>query len=222
MSAACYGPKGGAAHVRGGKQVQMRKKKKAPPRGKTAEPGERKALRKRIVLSNGNALEVPDLEELTAAHLLDGDGDGNSSAGRVLALPDGVVDQLRAVEAFKPSQCFSLFRRPSVLVRGETVALATQMQRAATARETLRLVIDGERIAGKSILLLQALAHGFLNDWVVIHVPEGELGLGGVFFVFFSFPFLFCPFFLFSVSFSLPSHSSLFSSPSPLLLSLSR
>ncbi|EFW99906.1 mitochondrial ribosomal protein [Grosmannia clavigera kw1407] len=167
-TAACGGPKG-AAHVRGNKQVQMRKKKKAPPRGKTAEPGERKQLRRRIVLSNGNALAVTGLEELTASRLHDSD-----SVGRVLALPDGVVDQLRAVGAFKPSQSFSLFRRPSVLIRAETATVAAQMQQAAAARQTLRLVVDGDRIAGKSILLLQALAHGFMNDWVVFHIPEAH------------------------------------------------
>lgn len=165
-------------HVRGGKQVQMRKKKRPEVRAKAAAPGERKALRTRIVLSNNNALAVPGLEEWTAEDFVKKDTDADAGAGadavtpRVLALPDAVVDQLRAVGAFKPTQCFPLFRRPSLLVRRETVELAAQLQQAAAGRQTLRLVLDGERIAGKSILLLQALLYGFQHDWVVIHVPE--------------------------------------------------
>ena len=157
-------------HVRAGKQTQVsRKKKKFPPRGKPVAPGERKAYRKRIVLSNNNALAVPGLEELAQPDAT------AANAGRIMALPDAVVDQLRAIEAFKPTQNFSLFRRPSLLVRSETAALAARMQReVAQDKKTLRVVIDGERLAGKSTMLQQAMAHGFLNEFLVIHVPEGE------------------------------------------------
>ncbi|CAK7223983.1 hypothetical protein SCUCBS95973_005364 [Sporothrix curviconia] len=157
-------------HVRAGKQTQVsRKKKKFAPRGRPIAPGERKAYRKRIVLSNNNALAVPGLEELAQPDAT------AANAGRIMALPDAVVDQLRAIEAFKPTQNLSLFRRPSLLVRSETAALAGRMQReVAQDKKTLRVVIDGERLAGKSTMLQQAMAHGFLNDFLVIHVPEGH------------------------------------------------
>ncbi len=159
-----------AQHVRRGRSTQTsRKKKKAFTRPKAPAPGERKAFRKRIVLSNNNALAVPGLEEMAA-----GDLAAASNQGRILALPDAVVDQLRASEAFKPTQTFSLFRQPSLLVRAETVALAQRLQQdVAAEHKTLRIVVDGPRIAGKSVLLLQAMAHGFLNDWLVISIPEG-------------------------------------------------
>ncbi|CAK7264885.1 hypothetical protein SEPCBS57363_001301 [Sporothrix epigloea] len=159
-----------AQHVRAGKQTQVsRKKKKFAPRGKPISPGERKAYRKRIVLSNNNALVVPGLEELAQPDAT------AASAGRIMALPDVVVDQLRAIEAFKPTQNFNLFRRPSLLVRSETAALAERLQRQVLhEKKTLRAVIDGERLAGKSTMLQQAMAHGFLNGFLVFHVPEGH------------------------------------------------
>ncbi|CAK7269849.1 hypothetical protein SEPCBS119000_003781 [Sporothrix epigloea] len=158
-----------AQHVRAGKQTQVsRKKKKSVPRGKPISPGERKAYRKRIVLSNNNALAVPGLEELAKPDA------SAANAGRIMALPDAVVDQLRAIEAFKPTQNFNLFRRPSLLIRSETAALAQRLQHAVLReKKTLRIVIDGERLAGKSTMLQQAMAHGFLSDFLVFHVPEG-------------------------------------------------
>ncbi|CAK7211036.1 hypothetical protein SBRCBS47491_000981 [Sporothrix bragantina] len=158
-------------HVRSGKktQVSSKKKKKFAPRGKAISPGERKAFRKRIVLSNNNALAVPGLEELSQGEAT------AANAGRIMALPDAVVDQLRAIEAFKPTQNFKLFRRPSLLVRSETAELTERMQREVTQeKKTLRIVVDGERLSGKSTMLQQAMAHGFLNDFLVFHVPEGH------------------------------------------------
>ncbi|OAA61715.1 Ribosomal protein S23/S29, mitochondrial [Niveomyces insectorum RCEF 264] len=185
-------------HIRAGKQT-FRPKKKTRDFGRTRNPapGERKAVRKRIVLSNSSALVVPGLTELTAEDLVAApvdDGAAESAepaesvvptsaassstavttAPRVAALPDALVDQLRAVEAFKPTQSFPLFRRPSLLVRTETRALATQLRDAAATQSTLRLVIDGPRIAGKSILLLQAQTYAFLHGWVVISIPEAR------------------------------------------------
>ncbi|CAK7202362.1 hypothetical protein SEUCBS139899_005085 [Sporothrix eucalyptigena] len=156
------------AHVRAGKQVQVSRKKKKPmSRGKDIAPGERKAYRKRIVLSNNNALEVPGLEELAQPDAT------VVNAGRIMALPDAVVDQLRAIEAFKPTQNFSLFRRPSLLVRDETAELAKKLQEdVAASKKTLRVVIDGERLSGKSTMLQQVMAHGFLNDFLVFSIPE--------------------------------------------------
>jgi len=154
-------------HLRLGKQRKGNNKRKHERPAKIAS-GERKAFRKRIQLSNNNALSIPGLEVLSSGVLAD-----QASVARMYAVPDAVVDQLRAVEAFKATQSWGFFRKPSVLVRAETVDLVRQMYEAAEKKETLRLVIDGDRIAGKSILLLQGLAAGFLNDWIVINIAEG-------------------------------------------------
>ena len=153
-------------HLRAGKNKKPKRRKlEKPPK---IASGERKAFRKRVQLSNNNALEVPGLETLDSAVMAD-----PASAARVYAVPDAVVDQLRAVEAFKATQTWGFFRKPSVLVRAETVELVKRMHEAAEKKDTLRLVLDGDRIAGKSLLLLQGLAAGFLKDWIVINIPEG-------------------------------------------------
>lgn len=157
-------------HIRAGKRLILgKKKKRQSDRTKPPAPGERKAFRKRIQLTNDNALAVPGLSELTAENIVDA-----GSIGKVLSLstPE-LVDQLRAVEAFKPTQTWNLFRAPHILVRQETVDLAKQLTDAIGKKETLRLVVTGDRASGKSILGLQALATGFLNKWVVINIPEG-------------------------------------------------
>ena len=50
---------------------------------------------------------------------------------------------------------------------------AKRMRSAGERKKTLRLVLSGERISGKSTMLLQAMAFGLLNQWVVINIPEG-------------------------------------------------
>lgn len=139
-------------------------------RGGVAAPkGERKALRKRIQLSNSNALPVPGLEDARKNDL-----GKPENVGLVLSIPGQVQDQLRAVEAFKATQFWHLFRNASTLVRAETVDMVQRMEAAAAGKQTLRLVYDGPRISGKSLMLLQGMTHGFLNDWIVINVPEGQ------------------------------------------------
>ena len=132
-------------------------------------PGERKAYRKRILLSNDNAVPVAGLPELNAHSLLE-----PANAGKVLAIPNDLVDQLRAIEAFKTTQTWGMFRRPSMLLRAETLELARRMQDAVRKKETLRLVIKGDRVSGKSMLLLQAMSHAYMQNWIVFSVPEGE------------------------------------------------
>ncbi|KAI0540004.1 mitochondrial ribosomal death-associated protein 3-domain-containing protein [Xylaria digitata] len=161
---------GGSRHNRAGKKLILGRKKRTPDKTKPPLPGERKAFRKRIQLSNDNALEVPGLEVLSAENAVNPD-----SVGKVFGLPaPEVIDQLRTCEAFKSSQNWNLFRSPHLLVRKETVDLAKQMTDAIEKKETLRLVVTGSRGSGKSILGLQALATGFLNKWVVINIPEGQ------------------------------------------------
>ncbi|KAK4105889.1 mitochondrial ribosomal protein [Parathielavia hyrcaniae] len=159
-------PKG---HVRSGKMLQLGKfkKGKAGDRGRTPAPGERKAYRKRITLSNDNAIPVPWLTDLGPADLAN-----PANTARIMALPTEVQDQLRASEAFKPTQCWGMFRKPAVLVRKETIDMANRMQNAADKRHTLRLVVSGDKLTGKSLMVLQAMAHAHLNNWVVIHIPE--------------------------------------------------
>ncbi|KAK3693558.1 mitochondrial ribosomal death-associated protein 3-domain-containing protein [Podospora appendiculata] len=158
-------------HIRAGKKIKLGKFKKntTADRGKAPAPGERKAFRKKILLSNNNALPVPGLVDLTPEHMLD-----PQNAATVLSIPDAVVDQLRAVEAFKPTQCWGVFRKPSMLLRTETIDLMNRMKGAAKQKQTLRLVVTGDRITGKSMLLLQAMTHAFLNDWIVVNIPEGQ------------------------------------------------
>ncbi|KAL2270188.1 hypothetical protein VTJ83DRAFT_2372 [Remersonia thermophila] len=158
-------------HVRKGKRLTLKgkKKQKSLDHGKSPLPGERKAYRKRITLSNDNAIKVPWLTDLAAPDLAD-----PANVGKVLALPPTTQDQLRASEAFKPTQTWGMFRQPAVLVRKETVDLTQRMQEAAAARKVLRMVVTGNKVTGKSLMLLQAMTHAFLNEWVVIHLPEAQ------------------------------------------------
>ncbi|KAK4128932.1 mitochondrial ribosomal protein [Parathielavia appendiculata] len=158
-------------HTRAGKKLKLGKfkKEKVGDRGRPPLPGERKAYRKRITLSNDNAIPVPWLTDLGSADLAN-----PANMARVMALPVELQDQLRASEAFKPTQCWGMFRKPAVLVRKETVDLANRMQNAVDKRQTLRLVVTGDKVTGKSMMVLQAMAHAYLNNWVVIHIPEAQ------------------------------------------------
>ncbi|KAI8935765.1 hypothetical protein NX059_007285 [Plenodomus lindquistii] len=164
-----------AAPKKGVKTLRVGKKKVNVDTSKRPAQGERKALRKRIVLSNNNALEVPSLRDLTKDNVL---SEGNE--GKVMGLPaEAVVDKLRAVDAFKTSQGWSLFRRPAVLMRKEAIQIAKLFKEvegsaADAQKKTIRRILSGERMSGKSTLLLQTLSMGFLRDWFVINVPEGQ------------------------------------------------
>ncbi|KAK7431077.1 hypothetical protein QQZ08_002358 [Neonectria magnoliae] len=132
-------------------------------------PGERKAFRKRIQLSNNSALPVEGLGALEAGNMaLD------ESAGKVFSVPDHVVDQLRALEAFKTTQSWNLFRRPHVLLRKEAVELMKKLEASADKKEALKCVLTGSKLSGKSMTMLQAMAYALLNNWVVFHIPEGQ------------------------------------------------
>ncbi|KAI1430047.1 mitochondrial ribosomal death-associated protein 3-domain-containing protein [Xylaria sp. FL1777] len=156
-------------HSRSGKRLVLGRKKRSPDKTKPPLPGERKAFRKRIQLSNDNALAVPGLEALSSENAANPD-----SAGKIFGIPPELIDQLRTCEAFKSSQNWSLFRHPHMLVRKETVDLTKRMTDAIEKKKTLRVVITGNRGSGKSILGLQAIATGLLNKWIVINIPEGQ------------------------------------------------
>lgn len=134
--------------------------------------GERKALRKKVVLSNTNALEVAGLQDLSKQNL---STDAlRQLEGNVIGFKSATVDTLRALEAFKPTQGWNLFRRPAGLVRKETTHILGDIEWVIGGQEsrTVRKVFYGERGSGKSVLVLQALAMASLKGWVVVHIPE--------------------------------------------------
>lgn len=163
-----------AAPKKGTKTLNVKRGKSDSGRDMSKRPGEgeRKAARKRIVLSNNNALEVRSLKDLNKENVL-----GKDISGKVMGLPEDVVDQLRIVEAFKPTQGWSMFRRPAVLMRKEAMQLAELLKQVEDAEKgqkpTISRVLTGDRLSGKSTLLLQGLSMAFLRNWVVINLPEG-------------------------------------------------
>lgn len=164
-----------AAPKKGVKTLNTKKSKGASSSdmGKRPAQGERKAQRKRIVLSNNNALEVSSLKDLSKANVL-----SEANQGLVMGLPEPVVDALRDVEAFKTTQGWSFFRRPAVLMRKEAIQLvqlfkeAEEAAAAGSNKRTIRRILTGERKGGKSTLLLQGLSTAFLRQWFVINIPE--------------------------------------------------
>lgn len=163
-----------APQLQGPRRSQgVRLKKKAREKVTLPAVGERRAARRRIVISNTNALEVTDMEDLSPQNVV-----LDESLNRVFGLVGPVLDQLRDCEAFKRTQNWNMFRRPATLVRSETLKVARTLEQVAQSpSETAKLFLTGERQSGKSILLLQAMYLAFLKNWVVINIPEGELGI---------------------------------------------
>ena len=139
-------------------------------------PGERRALKKRIVLSNPNALEIEGMVDLSAETMVD-----SRLRGTVLGLPMPMIDQLRAVEAFKPKQGWSIFRRPGTVLRRDTIEMGRLVEQISGEGDkpqkgkVAKKIINGMKGSGKSVHLLQAMAMAFLKKWVVITVPDGKL-----------------------------------------------
>ena len=156
--------------ARGHRTSPIQKKRKPPEsKGRPPAPGERKALRKRIVLSNTNALEVTGMRNINVEHL-----NNKGLQGQILGIPNIIVDRLRAVEAFKLSQGWGLFRRPGMLLRKETLEYGELFDELGKKQdETIRKILVGERGSGKSMMLLQAMTIAFLKQWVVVSIPEG-------------------------------------------------
>lgn len=153
------------------------------------------------MLSNTNAIEVAEMEDLTREMIDSGlrrakkpmvhgeqplEGmveapvperteEERRMVGKVVGLQGETVDGLRAVEAFKTTQGWGLFRRPGLLLREESVKLTKDMVAAAKGKESMRLVLDGPKQTGKSMMLLQSMANAFVKGWVVINIPEGEI-----------------------------------------------
>ncbi|KAI4111276.1 MAG: hypothetical protein LQ339_000737 [Xanthoria mediterranea] len=159
---------------KGTKSLVIKKgKMQAENRARRPAPGERKALRKRIVLSNVNALEVQGMQNIEVENMYD-----RRVEGQVLRLPGPIVDQLRAVEAFKPTQSWGLFQSPGTLMRRESVdmgkLIADMSGEEGGSRRTVKRVLVGEKGSGKSMMLLQAMTMAFLKGWTVINLPEAQ------------------------------------------------
>jgi len=157
--------------ARSGRTLKLAKNKRAVT-ARPPAPGERKALRKRVVLSNTNALEVQGLQDFTAGNTTG--TKSKLSEGKVLGLGNDTVDALRALEAFKPTQGWSLFRRPATLVRKETVELARLLEGIKDGKKVERRLLFGEKGSGKSVLVLQGMAMAYLKGWVVVHFPDAK------------------------------------------------
>ncbi|CAD6441511.1 8f4ebdc5-09fd-4852-8a71-ab544154fde7 [Sclerotinia trifoliorum] len=165
-------PKGpgafGQSQARGGKTLKIKKKPPPVRTGKPPAQGERKALRKRIVLSNTNALEV-ELEDLGLENV-----GSEKLVTKVVGLSGSTVDSLRASEAFKVTQGWNLFRRPALLVRQESLICVKLLEEAQAEKKTERLVVDGGRVSGKSLMLLHAMASAFIKGWIVLHIADTQ------------------------------------------------
>ncbi|KAK5050825.1 hypothetical protein LTR84_003384 [Exophiala bonariae] len=148
----------------------VRLKKKERQKINIPAVGERRAARKRIVLSNTNALEVHGLETLSLEHLAQPEFEG-----KILALPGDLLDQLRDSRAFKTTQNWNMFRRPATMIRAETLEIAKAVETVSAKKgENVKYLVTGEKGSGKSILMLQAMSVAFIKEWVVINVPEGS------------------------------------------------
>ncbi|VDB92963.1 Bgt-3157 [Blumeria graminis f. sp. tritici] len=193
---------------KGTSSLRITKKAPVKEKGKPPAQGERKAMRKRIVLSNTNALEVelPEFNNTLIRELLSkaqptpiknksptkqlGKDKGSETSentpavsalepaskliGSVIGLSDKVIDGLRAANAFKITQSWRLFRQPGILIREESRILTELMVQAQENKQTLRLVIDGAKGTGKSMLLIHAISTGLIRDWIVINIPEAQ------------------------------------------------
>ncbi|OCT46014.1 putative mitochondrial ribosomal protein DAP3 [Cladophialophora carrionii] len=162
----------GSSAPRARQSQSARLKKKSRERPKLPPVGERRAQRRRIVLSNTNAIPVSNMETWSKDNVAE-----EKHIGQMMALDGGLLDQLRDSRAFKTTQNWCLFRRPATLIRQETIKVAKDMQDIESAdganRFVKRLVV-GERASGKSILMLQAMSMAYMKQWIVLNIPEAQ------------------------------------------------
>ncbi|KAF1984603.1 mitochondrial ribosomal protein Dap3 [Aulographum hederae CBS 113979] len=159
--------------VKGVRKTYSVKKARKVSTAKPPGPGERKAMRKRIILSNTNALEVQGLKKLEK-EMFAGGKELKELSGKMMGLEDNTIDQLKAVQAFQPRQGWKMFRWPSVLMRKEAVDVGHALQNAENNKTSFRRVLVGDKHSGKSVLMLQAQAMAFLKGWVVIPIPDAQ------------------------------------------------
>ena len=96
--------------------------------------------------------------------------------GKMMGLNGDLLDQLRDAKAFQRTQNWSLFRRPATLIRNETIAIGKDVGQinSGQERETIKYLVAGEKASGKSILVLQTMCMAYMNDWIVLNVPDGK------------------------------------------------
>lgn len=154
-----------APRLRESRSARINKKSKERP--KPPPVGQRRTERRRIVLSNTNAIPLQNHDKLTTENMSD-----SGRIGQVLALDGPLLDQLREAKAFKTTQNWNLFRTPSTLFRQETAELGCDIEDVNEQKTTLERLIVGEKMSGKSVHLLQAMSMAYLNKWMVINVPD--------------------------------------------------
>ena len=127
-------------------------------------------MRKRVVLSNTNALEIKGMEDLNTKNI-----GRESSRCKVFGLSESVVDSLRALSAFQPAQGWNMFRKPSVLWREQSIRIAQIMAdlEKGEGSKARRMILTGDKGSGKSVMLLQAMGVAFLKGWIVVSIPDG-------------------------------------------------
>ncbi|KAJ9503495.1 hypothetical protein LTR99_002256 [Exophiala xenobiotica] len=152
--------------IRQSQSAKLKKKQRERP--KLPPVGERAAQRRRIVLSNTNALAVDGMENWGTENMTD-----PGLIGQVAGLDGALLDQLRDAKAFKRTQNWSLFRRPATLIRNETIAIGKELESVNDGTTAKHLVV-GERQSGKSILMLQTMCMAYMNNWIVLNVPEAQ------------------------------------------------
>ncbi|OAP56003.1 hypothetical protein AYL99_10155 [Fonsecaea erecta] len=162
----------GTSAPRARQSQSARLKKKSRDRPKLPPVGERRAQRRRIVLSNTNALPVSDMETWSKENMVD-----EKSLGQMMALDGALLDQLRDSGAFKTTQNWSLFRRPATLIREETLRIAKDMEaikQEGGEKKVVKHLVIGEKASGKSVLMLQTMSMAYMNHWIVLNVPEAQ------------------------------------------------
>lgn len=132
-------------------------------------PGERKAFRKRVVLSNVNALAVHGLETIGRQNMSQ-----TSKHGQMMTFDNNAIDALRANGAFKAAQAWGLFRQPATLVRSETLEVAKLLGTVDSSQGTVRRIVHGARGSGKSLVVMQSMAMALARGWVVIYLADSK------------------------------------------------
>jgi len=159
-------PKRATKAVQGYNINKRKGQSSGPPARK--DPEALKLLRKRIVLGNNNALEVTGLQPLTTENAAN-----QECIGSMVVIPDDTVEALKAIQAFKNTQGWNLFRKPCTLVTKETANLAKSISKVKANKTFRKEIVTGEKGSGKSVLALQAMAMAIQEGWVAIHIPEG-------------------------------------------------
>ena len=97
----------------------------------------------------------------------------NSHAGQYYSISQDVVQQLYQYGGFsKPFQNqIKTFNEACIMVRSSTLELLNYLKSADYSRPAIRYMIYGEPGSGKTLTLAHILHFGFINEFILIHVP---------------------------------------------------